>query len=76
MNGLIVVDVSRETLDYLINHVSRETIQFTLKTETNTNYAMFHVKHGVIIYFFGIKGWFFAIPFARGSLILGSCSFS
>ena len=30
--------------------------KFTLKAETNTNYAMFHVKHGVIIYFFGING--------------------
>ena len=58
----------------LMFHVKH--FQFNWKVETNTNYAMFHVKHGVIIYFFGIKGWFFAIPFARGRLILGSCSFS
>lgn len=68
MNGLIVVDVSRETLDYLINHVSRETVpcfttyvsrdtfQITLKAKTNTKYAMFHMKHGVFVYFFGVKG--------------------
>lgn len=60
MNGFIVVDVSRETLDYLINHVSRETVSrftksvsretflFTVKSETETNLPMFHVKHGLI----------------------------
>ena len=36
--------------------VSRETYQFTLNTKMETNCAMFHVKHGAIIYFFGIKG--------------------
>lgn len=38
MNGLIVVDVSRETLDDLINHVSREslsTIQIVVSRETS-----------------------------------------
>ena len=43
-------------LPLFVKLVSRETYQIWLNTETETKYAMFHVKHGVLIYFFGIKG--------------------